>query len=227
MTPGDTSATVTWTTDEPATSRVDYGTGAAYGSESSSSALVTSHSRSLTGLTPGTTYHYAVTSADAAGLPSSTSDATFATSTPPPPASAIGADDFNRCVIPGGPWTLVNPVGDGGLDIAGAGTAAAAMRISVPAGVSHDAWAPTNRSVRIMQAVADEDFSIEAKFDSPLAAKNQDQGFIVEQNGSNWLRFDVYNDGTGLRGSPDRSSAGPRPPASTRRSRRARRSGSG
>ena len=67
--PGATgTATVTWTTDEPATSRVDYGTSA--GSLTSfvaNAAPTTSHSVQLTGLALGTTYHFRVTSADGSG----------------------------------------------------------------------------------------------------------------------------------------------------------------
>jgi hypothetical protein len=63
----DGTATVTWTTDEASDSRVDYGTSA--GSltlNQADAARVTAHSVRLTGLTPGTTYHYRVRSADAA-----------------------------------------------------------------------------------------------------------------------------------------------------------------
>ena len=48
----DGHATVTWQTDEPATSRVDYGRTAALGSQASDSARVTDHSIELTGLEP-------------------------------------------------------------------------------------------------------------------------------------------------------------------------------
>src|ERR1019366_1319189 len=58
-----TSATVTWTTDQPSNSQVEYGTTTGYGSLSVlNSTLVTSHSAALTGLTPGTTYNYAAIS---------------------------------------------------------------------------------------------------------------------------------------------------------------------
>jgi hypothetical protein len=64
----DGSATVTWTTDEASDSRVDYGTApATLGQSASDAARVTAHSVRLTGLVPGTTYHYRVRSADAAG----------------------------------------------------------------------------------------------------------------------------------------------------------------
>ena len=61
----DGTATVTWTTDEAADSRVDYGTSAGALTQSATDAAdVTAHSVRLTGLTPGTTYHYRVRSAD-------------------------------------------------------------------------------------------------------------------------------------------------------------------
>jgi phosphodiesterase/alkaline phosphatase D-like protein len=62
------AATITWTTDKPATSRIDYGTSS--GSLTLNVAdptLVTSHSLNLSGLTQGTTYFYRVTSVDSIG----------------------------------------------------------------------------------------------------------------------------------------------------------------
>ncbi|MCD6523057.1 MAG: fibronectin type III domain-containing protein, partial [Candidatus Diapherotrites archaeon] len=64
----NTSATITWTTDENATSVVYYGTDCTtLGSEESDSTLVTSHSIDLTGLQNGTTYYFEVESADSVG----------------------------------------------------------------------------------------------------------------------------------------------------------------
>jgi hypothetical protein len=56
------SATVTWTTDDRSDSVVNYGTTTALGSTESDTALVTSHSISITGLTAETTYYYEVQS---------------------------------------------------------------------------------------------------------------------------------------------------------------------
>ncbi|MGZ4723657.1 MAG: Ig-like domain-containing protein, partial [Ilumatobacteraceae bacterium] len=67
----DGTASVTWTTDEPATSRVDYGTTAdVLSSNVEDAALATAHHVVLTGLDPNTTYFFRVTSADAANLTS-------------------------------------------------------------------------------------------------------------------------------------------------------------
>ncbi len=62
-----TTATITWMTDEPATSVVRYGTTTELGSESGDVPLVSSHSIVLEGLTPGTLYYFEVESADGAG----------------------------------------------------------------------------------------------------------------------------------------------------------------
>lgn len=74
-----TTATITWTTNEPADSRVEYGSDTNYGSTVSDTNLVTSHSITLTGLSPDTTYHYRVSSRDAAGNSASSGDYTFTT----------------------------------------------------------------------------------------------------------------------------------------------------
>lgn len=83
---GASSATITWTTNEPATSRVDYGIAPdSLNASASAAGLNTAHSVQLTGLSSGTTYHYRVTSADGTGNSSSApaTPATFSTTTPP------------------------------------------------------------------------------------------------------------------------------------------------
>ena len=62
-----TTATITWTTDESATTSVAYGTSAGSLGSTATGASGTSHSVTLTGLDSTTTYYYRVTSADAAG----------------------------------------------------------------------------------------------------------------------------------------------------------------
>lgn len=76
----ETSATVTWETDEPATSRVRYGlTGAYAAGNIFSGTLTTSHSVDLSGLTRSTLYHFEVSSADASGNLATSSDKIFST----------------------------------------------------------------------------------------------------------------------------------------------------
>jgi hypothetical protein len=74
------SATVLWTTDEDSDSLVEYGETASYGSSTSlDTAMATSHSQNLSGLTSNTTYHYRVVSKDAAGNSAVSDDYTFFT----------------------------------------------------------------------------------------------------------------------------------------------------
>ncbi len=72
----DNAATVTWTTDEPGTSVVEYGTTTAYGfTRTITTPRTTSHSVQLTGLQADTTYHFRVSSYDGAGNGPDTSGA--------------------------------------------------------------------------------------------------------------------------------------------------------
>ncbi len=74
------SATITWTTNEASTTYVEYGTTTSYGTNTTlNTTKVTSHSQTLTGLTAGTTYHYRVKSKDTAGNQRTGTDKTFTT----------------------------------------------------------------------------------------------------------------------------------------------------
>lgn len=82
-----TSATITWITDVVATSVVNYGTTTPPTSQVENLTLVTSHSVTLSGLNPGTTYYYDVRSTDEAGNTTSDNNGglyyTFTTTVPP------------------------------------------------------------------------------------------------------------------------------------------------
>ena len=87
-----TAATITWITDQASDSQVDYGTSASYGASSSlNSTMVSTHSVSISSLTPATLYHYNVKSKNAAGLLAASGDFTFTTAngadTAPPTVS--------------------------------------------------------------------------------------------------------------------------------------------
>ena len=71
---------ISWTTDEPASSQVEYGLTAAYGSLTTlNSSLVTSHSVTVSGLTPNTPYHFRVRSSDVCSHESLSGDSSFTT----------------------------------------------------------------------------------------------------------------------------------------------------
>jgi len=75
-----TGASISWTTDVPATTQVEYGTTTAYGTLTTlNSTLATSHSQALTGLTLGTLYHYRVHSKNASGVETISGDFVFQT----------------------------------------------------------------------------------------------------------------------------------------------------
>lgn len=86
----DTSAAVTWSTDEPASSIVFYGLTPAYGSQASVPGLATNRTVSLLGLSKNTTYHFQVRSADAQGLLATSADATFTTTGDVTPPANVG-----------------------------------------------------------------------------------------------------------------------------------------
>lgn len=84
VTPASTTAQVSWTTNESASSRVWYGTStpltlASPTASIFNSALVLAHSLSLTGLTASTTYYVVVESKDAAGNTATSSGSSFVT----------------------------------------------------------------------------------------------------------------------------------------------------
>lgn len=80
--PGTASATVTWTTDAPSDSQVEYGLSTSYGQSSLlNTAMTTNHSVTVSSppLSSGTSYHYRVKSKNATGILTTSSDQTFTT----------------------------------------------------------------------------------------------------------------------------------------------------
>lgn len=84
------SARVTWETNEPADSTVNYGLDAAYGDTLTESTLVSEHSLILTGLAHSTLYHFQVQSTDASTNEATSVDQTFSTLANPAPANVSG-----------------------------------------------------------------------------------------------------------------------------------------
>ncbi|MFZ5871129.1 MAG: InlB B-repeat-containing protein, partial [Actinomycetota bacterium] len=111
-----------------------------------------------------------------------------------PPTGGPVSDDFSSGSLVG-TWEVVDPAGGGTVAFAGLGTDDAHLELSVPEGTSYDPW-NANRSLRVMQGVADVDFQVAARFTSSPSLKYQQQGFMVEQDPGNWLRFDVYSNGS-------------------------------
>jgi hypothetical protein len=91
-----TAATISWTTNEPADSQVQFDSASrlwgSYPWGENDTSLVTSHSITLTGLEPDTTYYFMVGSTDGFGNgPTTSNEMTFTTApTPIPPSSPTG-----------------------------------------------------------------------------------------------------------------------------------------
>ncbi len=187
----DTSATVTWTTNEAATSKVEYGLTQALEKPSvSDSSLVLSHSLSLSGLQTDSTYYYRLTSIDYNNNPGTTAILIFKTKRAP---GALFSDDFSSCELDSSVWSYINPLADAPLTLTGTGA-----QISVPAGTGHDLWRSTLNAPRLMQYVANQDFDVEVKFEKPLAQKTKSVGLLVQQDGANYLRIGFQSETTNV-----------------------------
>ncbi len=75
----ETGAVITWTTNEPASSGVEYGKDTEYGLTVSSADLTTEHSLTLSDLESNTAYHFRITSSDKAGNQALSADNLFVT----------------------------------------------------------------------------------------------------------------------------------------------------
>ncbi len=156
----DTSATITWSTDEVASGSVDYGPTSAheYGTVTEGDSG-TNHSIILSGLTADSTFHYRVDSTDVSGNTGSSSDLTFTTWTGSS-GSAPATDTFDGSTLDTSLWTVLDPLGDGTVEV-GNGQ----LALSIPKGTRHNLWKGTNDVLRVMQPANDTDFVLEAKFE--------------------------------------------------------------
>ena len=100
------SVTLTWQTNVPADSQVEYGTTAAYRERIPPSALLnTAHSVPLASLTPGTTYHFRVESQDAAHNLAVSEDMTFLSPSGSQSGTSVVGDLIDVRVYPN-PWRV-------------------------------------------------------------------------------------------------------------------------
>ncbi len=125
------------------------------------------------------------------GTQQDTATVNLTVGTPPPPS--FNADDFSGASL-GSEWTVIAPNGTSqGLETSGV---EAYLTLTTQPG-NHDLWG-SNNAVRVMQVVSDDDFGIEARFLSVPTEPYQMQGFLVEGDPQNWIRFDTYSNGTNL-----------------------------
>ena len=85
----DKTATISWTTDKPSDSYVEYGTTTNYGSIQGTDDLVVNHTVHLVGLNPTTTYQFRVKCRDAAGNRVVSANQSFTTTLPAEAAAGV------------------------------------------------------------------------------------------------------------------------------------------
>ena len=106
-------------------------------------------------------------------------------------SGGVVSDNLDEPALNTSLWTIENPLGDGTVVMTGTGA-----DLNVPMGRSHDLWTSGANAVRIMQPVANSDFSVDVRFQSAVEVGNQDEGIMVEQDSTDFLRFDVLFSGT-------------------------------
>lgn len=99
------------------------------------------------------------------------------------------SDDFTASPLNTALWTSAAPAG-GSVSVSNGHAL-----LSVPGGSNHDAFVGGDNAVRIMQPVANADFDVAVKFDSPVTGQYDGQGILVQQDSGTYLRFEVYSMG--------------------------------
>ena len=106
----------------------------------------------------------------------------------------VVSDDFAGCGTLNSMWTWVDPLGQADYALTGS-----QAQITVPPGVNYEIWKNGNNSARLVQEVANTDFEIIVKFDSPVTQGYQTQGVLIETDDDTFLRADFHYDGTSMR----------------------------
>lgn len=105
------------------------------------------------------------------------------------------SDDFNAFNLKRPLWTLTDPRSDCTINLQGVNSGDARLYLTVPGGSSHDIWSDGNNAPRVLQNCANEDFTVEAKFESSLSgvafSSYQAQGIMIQADVNNFIRFDL------------------------------------
>ena len=90
--PSQTTASISWTTDEPSIARIDYGLTESYGSVFEGQTSETEHLVELEGLAENTTYYYQITATDPSGNATTTSGSFTTSGETPLPVELVQFD---------------------------------------------------------------------------------------------------------------------------------------
>ncbi|NUO83289.1 DUF4038 domain-containing protein, partial [candidate division KSB1 bacterium] len=181
-----TTATITWQTDKPGDSQVEYGLTASYGNVSVLDTTKTlNHQIALTGLSPNTLYHFRARSRDASGALALSGDFTFTT----PPNAALLSDNFNTGTLDLTKWQRgsnsenQSAVVNNALELRSQSKQSGWV-ITKQAFVAHQ----TTVTVKVTQPNDDGDLGM-----TPTYNLTSSSGIYGQEN---WYRFYVYREAT-------------------------------
>jgi hypothetical protein len=108
------------------------------------------------------------------------------------------SDDFSAAALDATLWTIVDPLGGTAVSVA-----SKQLSIAVPGGVNHEPWTSGNSAPRVMQTVVPSMNSCAwiVKFNSLPTGSTSTipmQGLLFEQDAANYIRTDIFGDGTNV-----------------------------
>lgn len=106
---------------------------------------------------------------------------------------ALVSDDFCSGNLDSSIWTFVDPLNDASLSFSNPFSPDAHCQIHVPAGTEHQVWTNGIEVPHIYQQISDSDFQLEVKFESPLTSQYMEQGIVVKESATSYLRFEFYS----------------------------------
>lgn len=178
------SATVTWSTNEAASTRLAYGPTASYTTTTTftnTSPRVTSHSRTLGSLPACATYHYAVVSEDGFGNVATSSDNTFVTTGCEAAASPESATSTAVTVASGG--STSHQAGNSGITVTAPSNFTAtssSVVIQIHALSNTDILASIGRPSDVPEEVGSIIFDVKAIIDSTTVLDSFDAPITIE-----------------------------------------------
>jgi hypothetical protein len=111
-------------------------------------------------------------------------------------AASIDNDEFSGSSLNTSIWSVTHTEGGATIGVSGG-----ALQLQVPSGSSFTFSNTNTKSPRVLQAINDDDFYVEVKFNSSMSVYQDDkiQGILVYDQGANqWLRFDFNTDSDSL-----------------------------
>ncbi|MCA9001109.1 MAG: fibronectin type III domain-containing protein [Planctomycetes bacterium] len=187
---GPDFALVEWDSDLVADGRVDFGLTPVYTEQAVGQVGVTHHRVLLTGLIPGTLYHFNASAETALGEFAEFGDRVLTTLA----VASIESDDFNASNLDRSIWTYEDPHDWGQLRMIGAGTDLARVELEVPPGGGTITREGQLRLAQNVQNVVHTEW--EAKFFNRFDRTGGEGGLFVESVPGNYLNFGFRFDGT-------------------------------